>query len=140
MVFAHPVYPPLRVVPDRLRIFLRQRHQRIALAQEAAQATIDEAGLVPGVFAALGGFNGLVDQRMPGVRRFLLGPDQRKSHTEQGIGIGWRRARRELLTQGLGAAQLPQGVKSQRLHAGPERGVYVLQRRRHRAARADGHQ
>jgi hypothetical protein len=61
MIFAHPVYPPLRMVPDSLRAFFGARHQLVAFAQKAAQATVDETGLVLCGVAPLGGFNSLVN-------------------------------------------------------------------------------
>ncbi len=55
--------PPARMVPLRDRLVLGGRHQLVALAQEAAQAGVDEAGLRPRDRVALGGLHRLVDQR-----------------------------------------------------------------------------
>jgi hypothetical protein len=140
VVFAHLVYPPLRVVPDGLRIFFGQRHQRVLLAQEAAQAAVDETGLVPRGLAAFGRFNGLIDQGVRRVRRVHLRPAQCQHHTKQRIGFGRRWALGQLLAQGFGAAEPAQCVKAERLNAGPQRALNFSQRSRHGLAASNGHQ
>ena len=140
MVYAHPVYPPLRMVPDGLRAFFGQRHQLALLAQEAPQAAVDEASLVLRGVAALGCFNRLIDQRVGGVRRVFFGASQRQRNAQQRIGFRRRRAFGKLLTQRFGAAQPAQGMKGQRLNAGAQLRVHILQGRRHRLAIANGHE
>src|SRR5256885_14109750 len=61
MVLAQTGDPPGRVVPDGLRLVVGGGDQGIALAQEAAQAGIDEAGL-GARGPLLGSFHRLVDQ------------------------------------------------------------------------------
>ena len=154
VVLAHPVYPPLRVVPDRLRMFFRLGHQCVALAQEAAQAAVDEAGLVHRGLVALGGFHGLVHQRVGGVTgtvalrqvagsrvaRAAFRTGQRQRNTQQGVGLRWRRPLGQLLAQRFGPAKPAQRMKTQGLHAGPQAGVDVFERSGHGAAAANGHQ
>ncbi len=140
MIFTHTVYPPLRMIPDSLRIFFSQRHQRITFAQESAQATIDKAGLMTRSFAALGRFNGLVNQRMGRVGAISVVATQCQCHTKQRVGFGWRRAFSQLLAQGLGAAKPAQRMKTQRLHTRPQLGVHIFQGGRHGLAVPHGHE
>ena len=127
VVFAQAVHPPLRVVPDGLRVAVGLGDQRVTLAQKSAQAAVDEAGLMARAFAAFGGFNRLVHQHIRGVGCVFLIPGQRQRHTQQGIGFRRWRAFGQLLAQGFGAAQPTQGVKSKRLHTGAQGGVHLFQ-------------
>ena len=90
VVFAQAVHPPLGVVPHSLRVGVGLGNQRIAFPQKTPQATVDEAGLVGGGFAAFGRFDSLVDQRVRCVRSIFFTPYQGENHAQQGIGL-WRR-------------------------------------------------
>ena len=115
MVLAEQLDPPRWVVPLRHRFLRHGGAQGVGLAQVAAQAGVDEAGLGLGRLAALGGFDRLVHQHMGLIaRRLAAGQGQRAA--QQRIGCRRRRAACELLAQGLGLAQLAQHGKAQRLH------------------------
>ena len=74
VVPLEPLDPPARVVPLRDRLALGGRNELVALAQETAQAGIDEARLGARARLALGGFDGLVDQREGFVGRTVRVP------------------------------------------------------------------
>ena len=140
VVLAQALHPPGRMVPARHGVVVGGRHQGVALAQKAAQAAVDKAGLVQRRVAAFGRFNRLVDQRVGGVRRVLFRASQRQRDAQQRIGFGRRRAFGELLAQRFSAAQPAQGVKGQRLNAGAQLGIRIVRGRRHRLTVANGHQ
>ena len=118
VVLADPVDPPLRVVPDRLRVFFGDGDQLVALTQKPAQTTVDKTGLVGGGFAAFCSFDGLINQRMRRVRRLVFAPNQRQNNAQERVCFRRRRASGELLAQGFCAAQPAQGMKPQGLNTG----------------------
>ncbi len=137
MVGLQALDPPARMVPARDRIAVSGRQQRFALAQEAAQAGVDEVGLGAGGGIALGGFHRLVDQGERLVVAVLRIPGQRQRGAQQRVG---RRRRRPLGQQCLGPAQIAQCLEGQRLRRRPQGRVQPGQRRRGRFALANGGQ
>ncbi len=130
MVLAQTGDPPGRVVPDGLRLVVGGGDQGIALAQEAAQAGIDEAGL-GARGPLLGSFHRLVDQGEWRVRCPGLIPGQGQGRVQQCADARRRVARGQLLLQRLGTAQLAQYLEQQRLDAGAQR---LRHARQHAAA------
>ena len=126
--------PPLRMVPHRHRILPGQRHQRVAFAQKAAQAAVDEAGLRLGGRVPLGRFHRLVDQRERLVRRVPVAPGQRQHHAQQGICRGRWRPRRQLPAQVFGTRQRAPDLEHEGLHAWPQSRRDLVQRGRAGAA------
>ena len=100
------------MVPDRLGFAFAHGQQFGPLAQKTPQTTVDEAGLVLRCFVLLGGFHGLVDQRVFGVHRFIDFRRQGQRHAQQRIGFGRRWPARQLLAQRFGAAQPAQRMKA----------------------------
>ena len=128
VVFAQLVHPPLRVVPHRLRIGVGPAHQRIALAQKAAQATVDKTGLVGSGRSALSCLHSLVDQRVRRVRGIFFAPNQRQHHAQKRIGFRRGRLFGKLLAERFGSPQPAKRVKAQGLHPRAKEGVYTLKR------------
>jgi hypothetical protein len=111
------------MVPARDRVALDRGEQRLALAQEAAQAGVDEGLLRTRVLAAFGGFDRLVDQREGLVEGALLLRGQREGGAQQRVGRRRWRLLRELPAQGVGAGELPQHVVGERLRARADGGA-----------------
>ena len=92
-VGAQAVEPPARMVEARQRVGQRRGDDRLALAHEAAQHGVDEAGAArraPGRRR-----HGLVDQRVLGVGRIARRPEQRQRDEQQRVDLRRRRLRRE---------------------------------------------
>jgi hypothetical protein len=99
MVALEALDPPARMVPLRDRLAVGGGHQLVALAQEAPQAGVDEAGLRARRRVALGGLDRLVDQRERLVGRALGVPASASAvHSSASAGGGgvrlarWRRS------------------------------------------------
>ena len=114
-VGAQAVEPPARMVVARQRIGERRRDDRLALASEAAQDGVDEAGARRRPAARRG--DGLVDQRVLGVGRIARRPEQRQRDEQERVDLGRRRFRREPAPHDLGGAEPAQRVEGERLRA-----------------------
>ena len=131
-----------RMVEARQRVGERRRDDRLALAPEAAQDGVDEAGAARR--APRRRRHRLVDQRVLGVRRLARRPEQRQGDEQERVDLGRRRLRREPAPHHLGGAEPAQGMEGERLRAGPRRrraaGERVVERLAgaHRADRVGG--
>ena len=112
------------------RIGLGRGNQRPPLAQEPAQAAIDEASLAAGGTAALGRFHGLVHQRERFVGGLFVAPTQGQGRAQQRIGRRWRSALGQPLAQRLGPPKVAQRLEGQGLHAGAKARVNLPEQRR----------
>ena len=118
-VGAQAVDPPLRMIPLAGGLFVGGGHQRGALADEAAQHGVEERGRLRHALA--GGGDGLVDERVVGIRRRVVGPQQRDGAQQQCLDGRRRRARRHDRANGLRGAEPAQHEKRQRLRARAQR-------------------
>jgi len=125
--------PPARVVPARHRVLQGRGHQRRAFAQKAAQAGVDEGGLHTQCRLPARGFDRLVDQGERLVQRAGLRLRKRQRGAQQRIDGRRRCAPGQRAAQHLGRAQPAQGMERQRLHAGAQRRLHLLELGRQRA-------
>ena len=120
------------MAPDR--IALGGGDDRIALAQEAAQHGVDEGGALGR--ADVHRRDRLVDERVAGVGRVVLGPEQRERGQQQRIDPRRRQLRHQLGARRLGRAETAQHLEGKRLRTGARRGRTVSERFGQRSAGA----
>jgi hypothetical protein len=105
MVAPQRVDPPARMVPHRLGLRARALEQCVPLAQEAAQAGVDEARLRPQRRVAPRRLDRLVHQGEVRVACRLVVAQQGQREQQQGIDRRGRRAARELRPHALRHAE-----------------------------------
>ena len=125
------IHPPLGMVgAPRYRPLGDLEHRRL-LAHEAAQYCVDECGTGGQALARSG--DRVIDQRVIGVGRFAVGPQQRQRAHQQRVDRFRRRLRCQPLACGLRLPEAPQHMKTQRLHARPNFAWALRQHFRQRA-------
>jgi len=126
-ILAHPFDPPQRVVERSHALVCHSVDQGGALAHEPPQHGIDEAGRNRRALPGCG--DGLVDQRVVGIRRLAVARQQQRQRTQQQcVHRCRRRARRQPLAQGERRAEAAHDVAGQRQHAGSQLAVERVER------------
>ena len=80
---SEPVNPPARVVPHGHQVTICRSNQRVALAQKAAQAGIQEIGTGPCCSLLLCGLDSLVHEGKRRIGCVFFSPGQRQCRAQQ---------------------------------------------------------